>query len=63
VYSSRADLDASELKVADLGDLACVYGLPTMLRRVKAVVARIAGDKKVPVMIGGEHTFTYGALE
>lgn len=63
VYSSRADLDASELKVADLGDLACVYGLPTMLRRVKAVVARIAGDKKVPVMIGGEHTFTYGAVE
>lgn len=63
VYSTRASLDASKLKIADLGDLACVYGLPTMLRRVKSVVARIARDKKIPVMIGGEHTFTYSAVD
>jgi len=63
VYSTRASFDASNLKIADLGDLACVYGLPTMLRRVKAVVGRIARDKKIPVMIGGEHTFTYSAVE
>jgi len=63
IYSTRARLDASELKIADLGDLASVYGLPTMLRRVKAVAARIARDGKIPVMIGGEHTFTYGAVE
>ncbi len=34
-----------------------------MVERVRDVVARVISDDKVPIMIGGEHTLTVGAVD
>jgi len=62
-YSWRARLDAESVAVHDLGDLAVVHGdVKATLARLERVVAKLSGAGKLPVLIGGEHTVTYGAL-
>ncbi|MDD4253078.1 MAG: agmatinase [Methanoculleus horonobensis] len=61
-YDPGTRIDFSEVPVTDLGDLA-VSRLP---EEVAGEVADVAGDivrdGKVPVMLGGEHTATVGAV-
>ncbi|MCE4628257.1 MAG: agmatinase [Desulfurococcales archaeon] len=48
--------------IYDSGDLAVVHGDPgATLERLSIVVSEIAGEGKIPVLIGGEHTLTAGA--
>ncbi|MDW8062539.1 MAG: agmatinase [Candidatus Caldarchaeum sp.] len=60
-YRTKADLSAA--KVFDGGDIVYDVKLSKMLARVYRVVAKIDADGKIPIMIGGEHTFTYAALK
>lgn len=54
--------EAYKLKVCDVGDVEIVYSLRETIKRVRHVCSKILLDGKIPVMIGGEHTFTYAAL-
>lgn len=55
-YGGRGD--ALNIPVHDLGDLSELYSLRTMLKRSHRVARRVVQDGKVPVLLGGEHTFT-----
>ncbi len=64
-YLMAAGLDVFErLNISDLGDLEV---RPTDLKetgeRILRTVQRIRGDEKMPVLLGGEHTLTYFALQ
>lgn len=56
------DFNAVNAGVHDLGDISFDYRPSEMLKRVYRVVGEIAGVGKIPVMLGGEHTFTLAAV-
>lgn len=62
-YSPYQDRDLAELKVADIGDLDLPFGNP---KRVLDLVEKQSLDLlelgKIPVMIGGEHLLSLGAV-
>ncbi len=61
-YEPSTGIDFSEVPVTDLGDLV-VSRLPEeVARQVADVAGDIVRDGKVPVMLGGEHTATVGAV-
>jgi agmatinase len=57
-YSARTGLDWDELSLSDIGDVDCP-DVETALKGVQETVLKING---LPVMLGGEHTITLGAL-
>jgi len=57
-YSARTGLDWDDLSLADAGDVDCP-DVETALRGVEEAAASFRG---LPVMLGGEHTITLGAL-
>jgi len=62
-YSLRQKKDLSDICACDIGDLVLPYGnAEQALRAIEDTVASIAADGKLPVMIGGEHLVTLGAV-
>ena len=62
-YSPYLDRDLEDISVYDAGDLEPPFGCPEpMLEAVQSVTAEILKDGKIPVMIGGEHLVTLGAV-
>lgn len=64
-YLTSAGLDVFErLNISDLGDLMVT---PTDIRatgdRISQSVQRITKDGKMPILLGGEHTLSYFALQ
>ena len=62
-YSFRANVDAENLVIHDLGDLHVTGEVAGTLRQLELVVKEILEAKKMPVLIGGEHTITLGATK
>nr|WP_292521657.1 agmatinase [Methanoculleus sp.] len=61
-YEPSTGIDFFEVPVADLGDLE-VSRLPEdLVDQVADVAGDIVSEGKVPVMLGGEHTATIGAV-
>ena len=61
-YSFRSGIDFENLSIHDLGDLDVTGSAEETLKRLEFVVGEILDSGKVPVMIGGEHTITLGAV-
>lgn len=62
-YSPYQDRDLAGAAVCDMGDLELPFGNPARaLELIAERTDRIAGDGRVPVMIGGEHLVTLGAV-
>ncbi len=57
-YSQRTGLDWGDLRLADIGDVEC-GDVESCLAGIEDV---IKSTDKVPVMLGGEHLITLGAL-
>jgi agmatinase len=57
------DFDATQALIYDAGNIAFDYRLPTMLKRVYRLSRIIDSMGKIPIMIGGEHTFTLPAVQ
>jgi len=57
-FSARTGLDWGDLSLADAGDVDCP-DVETALREVQEAASSV---KELPVMLGGEHTITLGAL-
>lgn len=63
-WSWRTGIDFEDIKMHDLGDLAVVHGdASETVRRISETVEDILATKKMPVMIGGEHLVTLGAIK
>jgi agmatinase len=60
-YSFRAGVDVENLKLCDLGDLHVTGDASATLKRLEQVTKEILEAKKLPVLIGGEHTITLGS--
>jgi agmatinase len=52
------------LKICDIGDVLVTHGnLLETLKSVERVTADIVKSSKLPIMLGGEHSITYGAVK
>jgi len=61
-YSFRAGVDLEDLKIHDLGDLHVAGEVDETLKRLELVTKDLLDAKKMPVIIGGEHTITLGIM-
>lgn len=60
-YSPYQNLDVTDYKIFDSGDLELCFGDTNLaLNDIKNFAEKIFADKKFPVMIGGEHLVTLG---
>ena len=62
INSVMFDFNVDDVKIHDLGDIAFSYKLSKMLRRTYTVCRRIISSNKIPIMLGGEHTFTLASV-
>jgi agmatinase len=62
-YSFSAGVDIEDLRLHDLGDLDVTGDAEETLKRLEKVVTELLDEKKIPVLIGGEHTITLGAAK
>lgn len=62
-YSPYCDRDLCDISVFDGGDLELCFGnTKRVIDEIEQYTAQILSDNKLPVMIGGEHLVTLGAL-
>lgn len=62
-YSPYQDKDLEDFKVFDGGDLEFPFGnTEKILKIIEDYEARVLEDEKLPIMIGGEHLVTLGAV-
>lgn len=62
-YSPYINMDLTECRVLDTGDLELRFGSPaSALDAVEAYIAAIAAQEKIPFMLGGEYSLTLGAV-
>lgn len=62
-YSPYLDRDLTDIAVFDGGDLELCFGdTAGVLCQIEAFTAQLLADGKTPVMLGGEHLVTLGAL-
>lgn len=63
-YSPYQDKDLTDRKVFDCGDLELCFGSSeAALADIEEQTRKILNDGKMPLMIGGEHLVTYGAVK
>ena len=63
-YSPYQDKDLTDKKVFDCGDLELCFGSSeAALADIEELTRKILNDGKLPIMIGGEHLVTYGAVK
>ena len=62
-FSPYQDRDLAYMRIFDGGDLELPFGSPeAALKAIAAQADEILGDGKIPVMLGGEHLVTLGAV-
>jgi len=61
-HSFRSNIDVEDLKIHDLGDLHVSGDVKQTLSRLSSTVRELVEAKKTPILIGGEHTLTLGAM-
>ncbi len=64
LYSYEVGADISKLGIYTTDELAPDLSSPeNMVKRISKEVGIILDDKKVPLLLGGEHTITIGAVQ
>ena len=62
-YSPYQDRDLEDIRVHDAGDIELPFGAPEpVLDMIEAKAAAILSDGKMPVLLGGEHLVSLGAV-
>ncbi|MDO4317382.1 MAG: agmatinase [Lachnospiraceae bacterium] len=62
-YSPYQDADLTDCAVFDCGDMELCFGSPeAALQDIEARAAEILNDGKLPLLLGGEHLVTLGAV-
>lgn len=62
-YFPFYDLEMTDISVHDFGDMFCDCIPENVKDQVFDTVSDIVKDKKIPVMLGGEHSVTVGAVK
>lgn len=63
LYSIRSDIDLERIPVHDMGDIDVVEDTRETLKRTTSVWSELITGSKIPIMLGGEHTITKGAID
>lgn len=61
-YDPFYDVNFPDVKISDLGDLSEEEDAETVVELVSSVISQVRKDGKIPIMIGGEHSITTGAV-
>jgi agmatinase len=61
-YSLRTGLDLEDVSISDLGNIIDTGSVEGALRNIEEAISLVVGSGEVPVMLGGEHSVTLGAL-
>ena len=62
-YSPYQNKDLRDIKICDCGDLDLCFGNPErVLAQITEFTKKILSRNKLPVMLGGEHLVTFGAV-
>jgi len=61
-HSFRTNMDIEDLTIHDVGDLHIAGEVDETLKRLELVTKDLLDAKKMPVVIGGEHTITLGVM-
>lgn len=61
-YSFRSGIDLEDLGLHDLGDLHVIGDVNETLKRIRLVTRDLLKAGKIPMLMGGEHTITLGAM-
>jgi agmatinase len=61
-FSFQAKRDVEDVRIHDLGDLHISNKVETTMKRLESSVRDLLKACKTPVIIGGEHTLTLGAV-
>ena len=61
-YSFRTGMDVEDLEIHDLGDLHVAGEVDETLKRLELVTKDLLDAKKMPVVLGGEHTISLGIM-
>jgi agmatinase len=59
-YSFRSKFDLEDAQICDIGDLHVVDSVDETMRRLSIVETEILKSSKIPLVMGGEHTITFG---
>jgi len=62
-YCLRNGLDVEDLSVQDIGDLEILEDVEGTLQRLRLVLGEVLDAGKIPIVLGGEHTITYGCVQ
>jgi agmatinase len=62
-YSLRSHIDLEDIAIADLGDLHVVSNPNDIVERTRLVVKDLVDADKIPILLGGEHLITLGAIK
>ncbi|MCJ7631609.1 agmatinase [Candidatus Bathyarchaeota archaeon] len=62
-YCLRNGLDVENLGIKDIGDLDILGDVDGTVQRLQLVLKEILDAKKIPIVLGGEHTVTYGCIK
>ncbi|OYT64008.1 agmatinase [Methanosarcinales archaeon ex4572_44] len=60
-YNPNLDVDLTELKIHDAGDIEAGEKISTTLSRVASATRNYVTRNKTPIMLGGEHSLTIAA--
>jgi len=59
-YSLRSELEGDEVPICDLGDLRDSDEAEGWIEQIEALIREVSSSRRVPIMLGGEHTITLG---
>lgn len=62
-YDNNYDLDMNDLKIFDAGNISPSSNVLDTIDEIYLEVTSIVNDKKIPIMIGGEHSLSYGSIK
>ena len=61
-FDSNYGINYPDIPIADLGDLSVGEDAEEVVNEVENIVRIIRSDGKIPIMLGGEHSITVGAV-
>src|SRR5271155_2540957 len=62
LYNEELDTDISKIGIYTTEEIAPDFSSPeNMVKRIESEITPILDDKKIPILIGGEHTISIGA--
>lgn len=61
-FDVETGIDFDSLPVYDAGDLGFIASPEELVEKLSKIIREVIKDDKIPIIVGGEHTLTYGSI-